>query len=607
MVENLTEKERRSIRSSFDIKGAFSLVDRRSSGSITTNDMRSAMSLLGLDPSDVEMKMLFHDYSLSSDGTLKFETFLNMMKRRTAMAVSKRPRRGLREAGADQLEVHAIVCTGACRHRAFICHELAKFVRGKGVNCFLAPDVGTLLREAGCSHPPSGEQLVVCEVSRMQLQMQLEQSFAQVAFSLGSPGVIILDRALLDLSCNIPAEMWSDILSSVDLSEENMLARYDGVIHLVPDADASDEGRKRKESQTMDNLMQSCWARHWDVGFVPNMDGNTAAKVQRAQEFIYQLLVQRPMGAWQKRRPNPRISLPEACRLTRFVCTGGPCAGKSSLLAHLRKVVEEKGFDFYAVPEASSLLSQAGFDFPVCGGGERLVALKVAFLQILLQLESTIVQIASSTGRPSVILFDRGLMDISASLPHRTWSKVLETAGLNEKSQEKVISSRYDVVLHMATAADGAEAFYSSRGGDATCPTLEEARGLDRRVQLAWAKHPNVIRIENLGDGIHGKLQRATDVVLTRVVEHIADQPSSLDCEKELISSVILKQFEPHMTKGRTMSCHEITSLMQAVGADEWTDEHTVTLLRSAGLEKSGAIDLQHLMTYVFAKPTRTA
>ena len=50
---------------------------------------------------------------------------------------------------------------------------------------------------------------------------------------------------------------------------------------------------------------------------------------------------------------------------------------------------------------------------------------------------------------------DRGLLDIAAYLPRDLWCKLLDVEGSTEKS----LVDRYDLVLHLVTAADGAEKF----------------------------------------------------------------------------------------------------------------------------------------------------
>lgn len=56
-----------------------------------------------------------------------------------------------------------------------------------------------------------------------------------------------------------------------------------------------------------------------------------------------------------------------------------------------------------------------------------------------------------------VILIDRGLLDGSAFVNMSQWNAVLEDLQLHS---EILRDNRYDAIIHMVTAADGAENFY---------------------------------------------------------------------------------------------------------------------------------------------------
>jgi hypothetical protein len=56
---------------------------------------------------------------------------------------------------------------------------------------------------------------------------------------------------------------------------------------------------------------------------------------------------------------------------------------------------------------------------------------------------------------------------------------------------------RYDAVLHLVTAAEGAESYYTCEGHAARSEGLEEARCVDLRTREAWSGHPRLYVIEN--------------------------------------------------------------------------------------------------------------
>jgi hypothetical protein len=56
---------------------------------------------------------------------------------------------------------------------------------------------------------------------------------------------------------------------------------------------------------------------------------------------------------------------------------------------------------------------------------------------------------------------------------------------------------RYEAVIHLETAANGAEKFYTGENNQARYESAEEARSLDRKLQDAWTGHPSFFVIDN--------------------------------------------------------------------------------------------------------------
>ena len=56
-----------------------------------------------------------------------------------------------------------------------------------------------------------------------------------------------------------------------------------------------------------------------------------------------------------------------------------------------------------------------------------------------------------------MVLIDRGLMDGSAFINEKQWNNLMNEMGVTERQLKE---DRYDAVIHLATAADGAQDFY---------------------------------------------------------------------------------------------------------------------------------------------------
>uniref|UniRef100_A0A7R9YGF8 NadR/Ttd14 AAA domain-containing protein n=1 Tax=Pinguiococcus pyrenoidosus TaxID=172671 RepID=A0A7R9YGF8_9STRA len=196
----------------------------------------------------------------------------------------------------------------------------------------------------------------------------------------------------------------------------------------------------------------------------------------------------------------------------RIALTGGPCGGKSSSLAHFSRALKKKGFAVYAVPEIPTILMMGGCTYPGIEGGRKLIEFESALISLQLQAEDSFLRCALAEGKPAVIVYDRGLMDIPAYIPRKNWLEILEANSLVEAD----LIRRYDLVLHLVTAADGAEKFYTTGNNDARTETPEVARMLDKKVQETWSKHPNQHIVGNDGT-FSDKLQDATGHVLKLV------------------------------------------------------------------------------------------
>ena len=69
--------------------------------------------------------------------------------------------------------------------------------------------------------------------------------------------------------------------------------------------------------------------------------------------------------------------------------------------------------------------------------------------------------------------------------------------------------NRYDAVIHMVTAADGARKFYASLSNEARYESFDEAVEKDRRLQEAYMGHKQWSRIDNSHASFEAKIHAA--------------------------------------------------------------------------------------------------
>jgi hypothetical protein len=108
-----------------------------------------------------------------------------------------------------------------------------------------------------------------------------------------------------------------------------------------------------------------------------------------------------------------------------------------------------------------------------------------------MNMEDYFMDLAYLNQHRAVVLFDRGVMDVSAYMTQEQFQALLDEQGWNKV---KLRDQRYDMVIHLVTAADGAEEFYSLDNNAARYERdLSVAIDTDRRTQNAWTGHPHLM------------------------------------------------------------------------------------------------------------------
>ena len=236
-------------------------------------------------------------------------------------------------------------------------------------------------------------------------------------------------------------------------------------------------------------------------------------------------------GRAAKARPVVDMWGPTRTKVVRICLTGGPCAGKTSVMQHLIDNATREGFDVLTAPEVATLYFNSSYQFPDINSPrfvEEKYTFQLSILKLQLTLERAYTDLAASTGRPTIVIFDRGMRDCLAFMAPGEWPRALETLnqemanGPAGRITDEYTLQRYDGVVHLVTAADGASEFYKfgvveddSGGRVYRRETPHEAVEQDQRINAAWKEHPRHVIVTNeQPNGFEGKLQEATDAVL---------------------------------------------------------------------------------------------
>ena len=129
-------------------------------------------------------------------------------------------------------------------------------------------------------------------------------------------------------------------------------------------------------------------------------------------------------------------------------------------------------------------------NYPIC----QVLDFQEHLVATMMALEDTYFSMAEKCSQNCLIIADRGVMDASAFIARDAWDKILTKLSLEDI---EISDNRYNHVVHLQSAAIGAEKFYTTEDHTARFEGLELARERDNNAMEAWRDHPYVDIIDN--------------------------------------------------------------------------------------------------------------
>lgn len=219
--------------------------------------------------------------------------------------------------------------------------------------------------------------------------------------------------------------------------------------------------------------------------------------------------------------------------IKKIVLTGGPCAGKTTALVRIIEHFSGLGYKVFTIPEVPTMFTQAGMNY-LTDNAKFFYEGEKATLQIQLALEDSMMRMAQTIDKPVIIVCDRGAMDISSYLTPELWNHIIGELGY---TTAQLRDERYDAVLHLVSAADGAEQFYTTSNNAQRLERADEqglqiARELDKKVISAWTGHSH-LRVINNHDDFNNKLNR-----VLKEISNVLGIPQPVEEERKYIVEV---------------------------------------------------------------------
>jgi predicted ATPase len=161
----------------------------------------------------------------------------------------------------------------------------------------------------------------------------------------------------------------------------------------------------------------------------------------------------------------------------KIVLTGGPCAGKTTIINEMAQFFRER---LQVVPESATLLFKGGF--PRWPEDKAKAALQTAVFRVQVELERSF-----SDKYPNVpLLLDRGTLDGAVYWPgdNEGFFQALQTS-LNKEL------SRYDRVIFLR-CADHTDYIKNAEPSVIRNETWQQAKKIDEAMLKIWSQHSNI-------------------------------------------------------------------------------------------------------------------
>jgi CYTH domain-containing protein/predicted ATPase len=183
-----------------------------------------------------------------------------------------------------------------------------------------------------------------------------------------------------------------------------------------------------------------------------------------------------------------------------IVLTGGPCSGKTTGRNYLAEKLRDRGFRVLLAPEVATMIISGGLNDLVKlmrSAPYKYLETERQMLLMQMDLRNRFLKIAEPfIDEKPVIIYDRGPMDYKVYIDPEQFEAMLKEFNLTIYD----VRDSFDGVVHLVTAAKGAEEFYTLANNEARSESPEEARLLDDSTLNAWLGHQHLRIIDNSTD-----------------------------------------------------------------------------------------------------------
>ncbi len=186
--------------------------------------------------------------------------------------------------------------------------------------------------------------------------------------------------------------------------------------------------------------------------------------------------------------------------MTIKIClSGGSCGGKSTVLSLLGRFFAENHpeYQLFTVSETPTEVMAMGIDRTLVSN----YRIEEIMLELQLQKEQAVLSVADSMPN-SVVIYDRGLLDLMAYLDRPSYERMIRAHGI---PSIQAAAARYDAIIHLVSAAVGTNDY--NMDNPCRIENAEQAVLAEHQTRLANLHHPRLSVVDN-STGFEQKITR---------------------------------------------------------------------------------------------------
>lgn len=211
--------------------------------------------------------------------------------------------------------------------------------------------------------------------------------------------------------------------------------------------------------------------------------------------------------------------------VSKIVLTGGPCAGKTTIIEKIKEYLIEKSYNVFIVNETATEVINSGIKPFGENPLDILEFQRIIFKQQLNKEDSIIDAIKSYKKGKAIIIFDRGILDNKAYMSNEQFSVLLNEFNLTELD----ICNRYDSVIHLNTAAL-LEHGYTLENNKARSESKQEAIVIDKKTYNAWNLHSKLYSIKPEQD-LNVKIRNVLNIIDLQINKEVKQSKYLVDID----------------------------------------------------------------------------